>query len=182
MKTITLNGQVYRLDATPSCFSWTPEMSAIWPAEYRPTMSGLLAIWEAMHEAAIYPETASQPSTTDWNEWNGGSVIPTISELSVIDVELRNGVIRSGVMAERIDWSVTNEDGDVRRWRYLQRDKPSSVADADGWISHRAGDPAPVGLDELVEWKSSVVPNGSSEAAPAQFLYWPRITHWRPAK
>ena len=39
---------------TPVSFRWTPAMQAIWPLEYRPTMSGLLAIWEAMQGAACY--------------------------------------------------------------------------------------------------------------------------------
>jgi len=131
MKTITLNGQVYRLDATPSSFSWTPAMSAIWPAEYRPTMSGLLAIWAAMHEAAEYADISQYASfigsTTDPDKgydpashgvsqnavaapkpekiWvaNVFGSCPVSPDHQTIDIKLRNGVVYECVIAKHFD-------------------------------------------------------------------------------
>ena len=56
-------------ERTPSSFSWTPAMCAIWPDGYRPTMSGLLAIWEAMREAAEY--SSPKPLEDGWVKHDG---------------------------------------------------------------------------------------------------------------
>jgi hypothetical protein len=42
----------------PTAFNWTPALSAVFPA--RLTMSQLLAIWDAMHEAAVYEPLGSK--------------------------------------------------------------------------------------------------------------------------
>jgi hypothetical protein len=59
-----LNAAEDKLNVNPIAFNWTPAMSAIWPDGMRPTMSGLLAVWEAMHEAAVYDG--------GWIDWDGG--------------------------------------------------------------------------------------------------------------
>lgn len=57
---------------TPTAFNWTPVLSAVFPA--RLTMSQLLAIWEAMRDAAVYtPLGASAQPVADadgWIEWS----------------------------------------------------------------------------------------------------------------
>lgn len=60
---------------TPTAFNWTPAMEAIWPRDMRPTMSGLLAVWEAMHEAAVYAK-GEQPDLDGWIPHNPGDPMP----------------------------------------------------------------------------------------------------------
>lgn len=75
-----------KLTRTPTAFRWTPEMQSIWPREMRPTMSGLLAIWEAMRDAAEYSvvgASTEQPAHPDGDvvgacvcgSWPGGKCL-----------------------------------------------------------------------------------------------------------
>lgn len=79
------------LPQTPTAFNWTDEMQAIWPKDMRPTMSGLLAIWEAMQEAAVY---GAAGATDGWTEWGGGEC-PVDPETRV-EVKCRDGYMDDG--------------------------------------------------------------------------------------
>lgn len=120
---------------TPEAFNWTPAMQAIWPAEMRPTMSGLLAIWEAMSEAAEYgegrlcwngkPLSASPGPDDGWIEHIAGGPCP-VPRGTKIDVRDADGYVWEDVAAlensaaEEIYWTglgITKMDSLITAWR-----------------------------------------------------------------
>lgn len=124
------------LERTPNTFRWTPAMSAIWPKDYRPTMTGLLAMWEAMHDAAEY--SCSQAASDDgWIEWDGSQFDPCTIDLftpvqkgTLVDVKFRDGVIyervQAGVTLPKMReaagsfWRNENEGNDIIAYRVIK--------------------------------------------------------------
>lgn len=94
-KAANWNGNHSAKPPTPTAFNWTPEMQAIWPAEMRPTMSGLLAIWEAMQGSAVYGEEVEEDG---WIKWMPFHEIP--SEKNTVTVKLRDGYQSTGKPSE----------------------------------------------------------------------------------
>lgn len=84
-----LEQRMNRLESTPVAFNWTDEMSAIWPAEYRPTMSGLLAIWEAMRGAAVY-DGKPAADAEGWIPHKAGDPMPCDGDM-MVDVRFQYG-------------------------------------------------------------------------------------------
>lgn len=103
------------LDQTPTAFNWTPAMSAIWPADYRPTMSGLLAIWSAMHEAAQY-DTLKPVEDDGWVENSSLKKPAWLDDMQVVDYRMRAGLGRSKCRAGSLDWSDIGI-GTITHWR-----------------------------------------------------------------
>lgn len=105
-----------RATRTPTAFNWTPAMEAIWPRDMRPTMSGLLAIWEAMHEAAVYEGA----DANGWIPHKPGDPMPCDGNM-MVDVRFAYG---------------------GERYRVLARDyygKDHECVESDWWLG-RAGD------------------------------------------
>ena len=106
-----------RAAVTPTAFNWTPSMDAIWPKDMRPTMSGLLAIWAAMRDAAVYDTSVPKPLAEDgmsydsgWINWSGG--IPSKDLVSrIAAVRLRDGSITAANAIWR--WEHIGSDSDV---------------------------------------------------------------------
>lgn len=105
-----------KLGRTPTAFRWTPAMSAIWPADYRPTMSGLLAIWEAMHEAAQYD---TPKPVADEDGWIENSILKKpawLDDMQVVDYRMKGFPERSKGRAGSLDWSDIGI-GTITHWR-----------------------------------------------------------------
>lgn len=81
---------------TPTAFNWTPSMQAIWPVEYRPTMSGLLAIWEAMQGAAVF--SSSEAEKDGWITNQVGDPCP-VPRGVIIDIMDYDGFVWTNVRA-----------------------------------------------------------------------------------
>jgi len=96
---------------TPVAFNWTPAMSAVF-GQMRPSMSGLLAMWEAMHEAAVYKE--SQHLGDGWIEWGGGEC-PTHPD-NPIEVRLENGSVFQDISG-LYRWTKSGFATDIAAWR-----------------------------------------------------------------
>lgn len=100
----------------PSAFTWTPEMCAIWPKDMRPTMSGLLAIWSAMRDAAVY-DLPSQPlaepvaDAKGWVHRYDGDKRPEF----IVDLVCKDGYRDRGEIPN--DWWDTNSPDRVVKWR-----------------------------------------------------------------
>lgn len=91
------------LERTPTAFRWTPAMSAIWPKDYRPTMTGLLAMWEAMHDAAEY-SSSQAASDYGWVE-NKTFVQPAwLDDMEVVHYRIRAGSTTDKARAGSLDW------------------------------------------------------------------------------
>jgi hypothetical protein len=102
-----LNAAEDKLNVNPIAFNWTPAMSAIWPDGMRPTMSGLLAVWEAMHEAAVYDDMPEPfPGAKDgWIPHKAGDPMPCDSDLKV-EYKMRRGEKPAGPSyAGKLNWS-----------------------------------------------------------------------------
>ena len=125
----------------PTAFNWTPSMQAIWPKDMRPTMSGLLAIWEAMRDAAVYGEAAPDgyfekcrdlsselmgnskspkplAATMNhmWQVWDGGR--QPVSDDTQVVVKFRNSSM--GTKPDKAsNWSWLHDDSgsDIIAWR-----------------------------------------------------------------
>lgn len=104
-----------KLTRTPTAFRWTPAMSAIWPKDYRPTMTGLLAMWDAMHEAAEYGE--SKPDYAGWMNNDFWSSPQFLRENDRVDIETRSGNFTYGVNGKNVSWQIMVRGSDVVRWR-----------------------------------------------------------------
>lgn len=108
------------LPQTPTAFNWTDEMQAIWPKDMRPTMSGLLAIWEAMQAAAVYGGSADGGP---WIEWKGGEcpVAPDAKvDLKFVAVGGFVGEpVDTGARAKNYDWSHGGVGHDIIAYRVL---------------------------------------------------------------
>lgn len=134
-----VNALVERLKEPPIKFNWTPEMESIWPKEYRPTMSGLLAIWEALHGAAVYgrnagdwtpvklTESPSFPESADgWVPHNGHGVPLWWPRGQIIETRHRSGIEYTGKDAWPWDqwrtgagfWTHDDSYNDITHWRY----------------------------------------------------------------
>lgn len=171
---------------TPTAFNWTAEMEAIWPREMRPTASGLLAIWEALHGAAVYDGAATYeakelkntitftPDYDGWIEWHGGEC--PVDPDTVVEVRFGTPKPYRG---EAGIWSwdaeIEASPADITHYRVV------TPAEDDGWIAHKAGDPCPVPARLYVEIKTR---RGDISREQAGEAYWGdcgsfSITHWR---
>lgn len=167
---------------TPTAFNWTPEMEAIWPREMRPTASGLLAIWEALHGAAVYAAPAPaaiDPDADDgWIKWHGGAC--PVDPETVVEVRYESHEQGYKLKANRIDWS-SYAACEVSHYRVVKPAPDADHAPDAGWITHIPGDPCPVPARLYVKTR---LRDGSEDVSQAALLNWGRcgslsITHWR---
>lgn len=224
---------------TPTAFIWTPAMEAIWPRDMRPTMSGLLARWEAMHEAAVYEDTTF--STTDFyttecspkvpvvgEDWqfqsipvadldgwiaHDGSEKPNLPMDTIVQVKFRDGTVAPAPHfkvgfwysqyrgANNFVWSGGDDGAEIIAYRVIPEDGPTDtpeirkqiIADIDGWIPHKPGDPMPcdggvmvdVRFDNGKEYRGNSArfwELGASSWRGGGMIHGDNITHWRPAK
>lgn len=109
-----------KLTRVPSSFQWTPEMQAIWPKEYRPTMSGLLAMYAALQGAAQYDAPSRPLPTADaegWVEWGGGDC--PVLEGTNTAVRFRDGREQKDQKPEYWVWRHIDSSGDIIAYRVL---------------------------------------------------------------
>lgn len=106
----------------PVAFDWTPSMDAIWPKDMRPTMSGLLAIWAAMRDAAVYETSVPGPTepVADAEGWIANENLAKPEWLkpdTMIDVVMRwSETPVHNIRADAIRWDECF-NSTVIRWR-----------------------------------------------------------------
>jgi hypothetical protein len=112
-----LNAAEDKLNVNPTAFNWTPAMCAIWPDGMRPTMSGLLAVWEAMQGAAVYG-SGSEADGDEWIEWRGGKC--PVDDYAKVALKFRRGEIDdTGAFAKYWHWGHIGSTGDIVAYRVL---------------------------------------------------------------
>lgn len=91
-------------------------MRALWPDHMRPTMTGLLAIWEALQGAAVYPgyPYSTEPVTDGWIKNDGFQ--PVDDEVDV-EVKFLDGLEEQG-LAKLWYWQeMSTSRSSITHWR-----------------------------------------------------------------
>lgn len=105
---------------TPTAFNWTDALSTVFPA--RLTMSQLLAIWEAMRDAAVYEPLGSKASSgpvADDGGWikHDGRTQPIGSNVKV-DALWNDGTVSRGADPSFLRWYQSPiYSCDITHWR-----------------------------------------------------------------